>query len=146
MLDLDFIIKNPWAKNPTTASPFKGLSWTRSVGKYKQIEVQLGKLGSNPLDIQLNTDWRGYDHAGPHVVLSVFGIMLSLGVYDTRHWDDAKNSWDTPTPPPVVVIHPTPTSGVADAPPVVTAPAAANDNATPVAPADHSSPSAPSSQ
>lgn len=33
------------------------------------------------------------DHAGVHLMLGLLGYEGEFHFYDTRHWDDEKNSW-----------------------------------------------------
>ena len=39
--------------------------------------------------------WKGCDHAGPHIEITVCGVTLELSLYDKRHWDDDNDCWET---------------------------------------------------
>lgn len=44
--------------------------------------------------ISIHIEWtKCRDHAGPLFDLDIFGLSLSLNMYDTRHWDYENNCW-----------------------------------------------------
>ena len=44
--------------------------------------------------IELNIQFSGSDHAGPSFEISFFGYIINLHIYDNRHWDQEKNTWN----------------------------------------------------
>jgi hypothetical protein len=91
-------------------------SWIKSISKHKSIEIEARKSRFVP---QINTysliglyegvrigvdlcnlfgfcsllTWH-CDHAGARFELTLFGVCLSIELYDTRHWDYDHNCWE----------------------------------------------------
>lgn len=73
--------------------------WNKSGSftKRKHWELELYRDFSYFLGAKLDTCWRGRDHAGPSIQLTVFGYTLRAAAYDSRHWDYETNDWEVYT-------------------------------------------------
>jgi len=62
------------------------------LSEHKAFEAQLSN--TNQLTgLNLDISFRGKDHAGPSLEVSLLGIELSLQIYDNRHWNYDKETW-----------------------------------------------------
>ena len=91
-------------------------SWIKSIGKYKSIEIEAGRSPFTPQinvyslisvddGVRVGVDlcnlfgfcslftWQ-CDHAGVRFELTLFGVSLSVELYDVRHWDYDRNCWE----------------------------------------------------
>lgn len=59
----------------------------------KYLEMQLMRSGTL-LDFQLDLSWRGHDHAGPSLNLGLLTWEFNINIYDHRHWDYEKHTWE----------------------------------------------------
>ena len=81
--------------NPFKAESFISFyTWTGAITKHKFWEVQVSHYAREWLAIELDLGWFGKDHAGPRVELNLFGYTITAQIYDHRHWDDYRNSWE----------------------------------------------------
>lgn len=89
MISLNFSIKNPWA-----TSKFNNLfSYTSQLSDHKFWEVEIYREPYRLIGIDINLQWRGIDHAGPELELSLFTYTLTMKIYDNRHWNSTENKW-----------------------------------------------------
>lgn len=97
MLSFDIGLRLPW----NWFKDFKSdLHWYRGGAcawwPNKAWEVQIGWFSpATAFDLTIDTRMRGEDHAGLRFELTVFGLMFSAQMNDTRHWNDAENRWQT---------------------------------------------------
>lgn len=91
MLYASFNIKNIWNKRQNYNNVF---FWHKRIAKNKSIEFQIIDDNDILFKVELEIAFRGKDHAGPSLVLGLFGVELSLQIYDHRHWDYASNRWN----------------------------------------------------
>ena len=91
MITLNFKIRNPFFKD----SEFKDL-WckTGSFSQYKHWELQLMYYDWNLFELNLNTHWKGEDHAGPKLDIGILGYQFAASIYDSRHWNENLNTWE----------------------------------------------------
>lgn len=59
----------------------------------KSWELQLSYYNNDLFLLDIDTAWRGSDHAGPRVEINILGYTLTVQISDTRHWDYANNHW-----------------------------------------------------
>jgi hypothetical protein len=89
---------NLWVavRNPFRCKEFCSL-WNREwrLTKNKTLELQFSEYRFNILEFQLDLNWRQTDHAGPWLMINLFGYSMDLRIYDNRHWDDTTNTWGT---------------------------------------------------
>lgn len=90
-------IRNPFARDKTSR-----FSWDRTLtlSRFKHFETQVWH--GSPYDLfalEIDLGWRGHDHAGPNLLLGVYGFELTLKIYDSRHWDYEKGTWANPHDP-----------------------------------------------
>ena len=64
-----------------------------TVSTNKFVELQAYRGSSEIFQIKLTTVWRGRDHAGPEIELTLFGWGIILSLLDKRHWDYDNNCW-----------------------------------------------------
>lgn len=89
MISFDIRFRNPW---PCEA--FRNIKcWTWSLSHNKTFELQLSRYAFNWLELQVDLNWRQTDHAGPWIMLNLFGWTVDIRIYDNRHWDDTTNTW-----------------------------------------------------
>lgn len=77
-------IKNPWKTIYQV---------NKLITKHKAIEFGLFKYAYSLFELNLDTKFRGTDHAGPEFSLSVLGYEVRVAMHDTRHWDYVSNTW-----------------------------------------------------
>jgi len=89
MLNFYIQLRNPWHKGR-----FKPV-WVRDglITKHKAWESQISVYAYDLFCFVLDLNWRGKDHAGPEIALSIFGVNLAFKVYDIRHWDEETSTW-----------------------------------------------------
>jgi hypothetical protein len=87
---------NIWlaVRNPFKVQPFRAV-WVRDrqLSQHKTVEIQISRYAFNWLELQLDLNWRGTDHAGPWFMIGLFGWQLDIRMYDRRHWNYETNSW-----------------------------------------------------
>lgn len=85
-----FQIKNPFFRNTS----FKNLFWgVKNITKYKTLEWQLTNNNDMLFEIEMDICFRGTDHAGPRLSLTICGYNFIINLYDIRHWDYKNNKW-----------------------------------------------------
>jgi hypothetical protein len=97
MINLQIHIDNPFPIPDWKQRDY--LVWERRVkwAKHKAFAFQLSSWRPAKLfSLIVSTRISGDDHAGPQLSLEVCGLFLNLHLYDTRHWDYAKNCWHDP--------------------------------------------------
>lgn len=91
MIDFKLYVKNPFHKN----NDFKSLY--EKGGKLfgdKCWEVQFMRYSWNLLEVEVDTNMKGRDHAGLSLSIGFLGFIASFKIYDTRHWNHDKNDWE----------------------------------------------------
>jgi len=84
-----FNLVNPWARED-----FQTLrDWHGQVTKNKSWEIQTYKFPERLLSVLIDIEWRGSDHAGPNIELCLFGWVVTMRIYDNRHWNYDTNAW-----------------------------------------------------
>lgn len=87
---------NVWLalRNPFPVKPFRAI-WFRDrrVSRNKIAEIQISRYAFNWLELQLDLNCRGDNHAGPWFMIGLFGWQLDIRMYDRRHWNHETNSW-----------------------------------------------------
>lgn len=89
MIYFDFSISNPWSSRWENFKCWNG----NTPFEYKFWEFQITKT-SNILCCKIHLTHR-QDHAGLNIELGLFGWNIEFTIYDSRHWDNKKNSWST---------------------------------------------------
>lgn len=97
MIDVFLRINNPFPpKNPDMKQRDfvvwePRITWTKN----KAFCFQFSQSPPYQLfEFSLGTNWRGSDHAGPHLDLTLFGFFLHMNLYDIRHWDYENDCWE----------------------------------------------------
>ena len=87
---------NIWVafRNPFKVQPFRAV-WFREkhLTQHKTVELQISRYAFNWLELQIDLNWRGTDHAGPWIMVGAFGWQLDIRMYDRRPWNDETNNW-----------------------------------------------------
>jgi hypothetical protein len=92
MIALHLSIKNIFAKDLKETFSFSK-NWKFS--KHKVFEFQICRLANYEwFSIHLDLSWRGQSHAGPSFEMEFFGCQLISKIYDIRHWDYEKGTWE----------------------------------------------------
>lgn len=88
MIYFNFNIRNPWSQR------FKNL-WSRTwvtPFEYKFIELEFYRDTSL---VSINFNWSiRQSHAGIDIELGLLGYCAHFNLYDSRHWDYHKSSWE----------------------------------------------------
>jgi len=93
MIKLHLSLKNPWVnKKP-------GFHWCKNatLSKYKALEIEIwqGAIQNNLGSLDIDTAWRGQDHAGPSLQVEFLGFKFHIKMYDIRNWNYQKGTWET---------------------------------------------------
>jgi hypothetical protein len=92
MIKFSFNIVNPWAKD----CPMKDYYYRhKNLTKNKSFEIQISSSSPyNWFRLFVNLAWRGESHAGPEFELELGKYSVNVKIYDHRHWDYEKGSWE----------------------------------------------------
>jgi len=90
MIHINITVQNPWHNNRGWRDLYQGHV---ALSKNKTLELCIDYYTESWFEFDLNTRWRGYDHAGPNLVVRVFGLGFDLSLPDCRHWDYQNNTW-----------------------------------------------------
>lgn len=94
MINLQFSIQNPWHNEKRW--PWHDLYqsvWR--ITKNKTLEICIELYSYNLVHFELNTRFWGRDHAGPNLSFGLLGLGFQVQLYDNRHWNYEKNTWET---------------------------------------------------
>lgn len=91
MINFKIAIENPW--NNKKWENYKCWSWV--LFSTRVLEIQLHRTGHEIFSFMIDTMWRGRDHAGPELEITLLGKTMTIKIYDTRHWDYNNNKWET---------------------------------------------------
>lgn len=82
-------------RNPFRYGEWRNI-WQRAwcVTKNKTLEVCLDYYAYELFELDVNTAWRGLDHAGPSFSINLFGLGFRVSFPDNRHWDYVNNRWE----------------------------------------------------
>lgn len=96
MIRFNFSIKNPWSKDLPHEDHFY---YHKRFTKNKSGEVQIYSSSFyNFFKLSIDTSWCGEDHAGPSLEIEVGKYCLNFKIYDHRHWDYEKGTWEVYDP------------------------------------------------
>lgn len=91
MLNFNLLITNPFF-----AETFNNLFCKSGmISANKAWEIQLYRHTTTLLMTDLKLSANGRDHAGLSVAFGLFGRVIELSIYDTRHWDYKHNCWES---------------------------------------------------
>jgi hypothetical protein len=81
-------------RNPFPVKPFRAV-WLleKPMTQNKTVEVQLSRYAFNWLELQVDLNWQGTDHAGPWFMFGLLGWQLDIRMYDRRPWNNETNNW-----------------------------------------------------
>lgn len=76
-----------------TLVEFKNI-WDKGwrISRHKFLEMQLYQDGTFAR-CDLDICWKGEDHAGPELHLSLLTYTFLISFYDIRHWNAEENRW-----------------------------------------------------
>lgn len=82
--------------NPLVEKDFNIL-WSSfcPVTKNRTLEYQFNRVKGTIFCIEVSTEYRGRDHAGPYFEFGLLGWSFIINLPDNRHWDDENNTWAT---------------------------------------------------
>lgn len=94
MITLNIGIPWPWAKDYKQAFHNYFVRERHFFG-HKNYCIQISKSQFYDLiRLSINLSFRGRDHAGPSFALDLGRYTFEASIYDTRHWDYKKGTWD----------------------------------------------------
>lgn len=89
MINLSFRVLNPFSKATfrlvyvVSGVITRNKSWEFEIYKYRDL-------------VNIAFEWTtATDHAGVKLSLGVFGYLASFTIYDNRHWNTEKDTWNT---------------------------------------------------
>lgn len=82
-----------WWRNERFANKW---TWHKKITANKTFDIQFYRHYYNWYEIEIDTRWRGHDHAGPKIELGIMGQYVRLALVDRRHWDWTNNTWCEP--------------------------------------------------
>lgn len=86
-----FEINNPWK----TKSDFSNIyCFNKQIADTKSFEFEVFKNSTCLIEVQLDFRLKGRDHAGISATIILFGFGFGARIYDHRHWDYEKNTWE----------------------------------------------------
>lgn len=98
MFRISFQLENPFFRESTgkvkTMIEYEERFWN-TAHKYLSVQLDQERL-TNPRDLfefTLDVSFRGQDHAGFRLDLTIWSWTLYLNLYDSRHWDYETNDW-----------------------------------------------------
>lgn len=92
MIKFDLAIRDPWAHDLKRSW---SKDWDCRLWGHKNFEIQLAQMSAySVFRLLFDLSWRGEDHAGPEFELDVLGFLFRMKVYDDRHWDWDKGTWE----------------------------------------------------
>lgn len=92
MLRLCVSIKTPFAKDVVDTTAYE---YTKQLSKHKYFEAEYYYSNYYLLLFDIDLSWRGEDHAGPQIELSLLGYSIRYKITDDRHWDYDNGKWMT---------------------------------------------------
>jgi len=97
MIYSNISITNPWYRqNPAS----KKLDYANLLLKHghlwtnKHWELEFIFDARTILRLEFSLSFRGRDHAGLELGVCILGYDLAFRIYDTRHWNHEKNTWE----------------------------------------------------
>lgn len=80
--------------NPFSSYKFDNLFSTSGVLTYNKC-WEFEVLKNNVLfEFDLTLEFIGRDHAGPGIAIGLFGYGVHFKIYDHRHWDYERDTWE----------------------------------------------------
>lgn len=92
MINFHFSMRNPF-RHKEWKSIWEKDSLIR-FWKNKAYNIDIDFYLYNLLELALDLNFTGSDHAGPRLQVRVFGLGFSFGIYDIRHWNSKTNTWE----------------------------------------------------
>lgn len=97
MIYFKFSIANPFAKSAGSGliqSDY--IEIDKSVSKNKAFSIQFSRWATawEIFHISIDTQLSGHDHAGLELQLEILGFFFDMRLYDKRHWDYEKGTWE----------------------------------------------------
>ena len=94
MIYFNFSITMPF-KKPDFQKLFE---YQKLVTSHKMFNLGLYKYNSNLVEVNMDLNWAGKNHAGPYLYLGLMGYQVGVAFYDTRHWDEINDRWEEHEP------------------------------------------------
>jgi len=97
MILLEFTVDNIWYR---PRQDFESRDYLCREGRFTQhkhwaVQCTHGQA-TELVNLELDLFWRGHDHAGPSILIELFGYMFHAKIYDSRHWNYDKACWYLP--------------------------------------------------
>ena len=79
---------------PTPLDHFVGIYDTFFLlSEHKICEIEYYYFSDDLFVFNLDLRWRGADHIGPSIMVTLLGYTFSVRIVDNRHWDYNKGCW-----------------------------------------------------
>jgi hypothetical protein len=96
MIFFNLQIDNPWFKPRDDFENQHHYHKDVKLSQHKNLEIQVSRFEpSLILGIKIDLRWRGRDHQGPEIDLTLLGYMFNVKIYDSRHWNYDEHRWMT---------------------------------------------------
>ena len=94
MLKFSIKIQNPFFYNNRDTQHYYELDV--KLTRNKNFEIQISRFNpANLVELSVDLEWNGRDHAGPGITFEIFGFFFNAHVYDSRHWNYDEHRWMT---------------------------------------------------
>ena len=60
----------------------------------KSWEFEIIRYSRDFVRLLIDLSWKGRDHAGPEILIGLFGYSMSAKIYDNRHWNWETKDWE----------------------------------------------------
>jgi hypothetical protein len=92
MIRFTLRVRNLWGRDLPHHDYFY---YHKQLSKNKSFETQVYR-GSfyDFFNLVVDLSWTGEDHAGPELVLEIGKYSVNIKIYDHRHWDYKKGTWE----------------------------------------------------
>ena len=93
MFHAGFSLWWPWRERPTVDYIYR--NW--HIFGTKNLEFQVSSFGNRftLLAFEFRLEPWGQSHGGASLVFELLNQYLNISVYDSRHWDQEENKWET---------------------------------------------------
>ena len=93
MFSISFEIDSPCYKSFTQYKYKNLLDYERNITENKILLLYIDKYNTHLFEFDLTVSLSGEDNACSNITINIFGIAVTLKIYDNRRWDYDKHTW-----------------------------------------------------
>ncbi len=98
MLHFNLTLRSPWKWTGLQTRLSKDyVEFDRPITENKCVSLQVSRWNMDYpyiVGLSVRLSWRGEDHAGLFVDLTLLDHSVIVNLYDRRHWDDEADKWE----------------------------------------------------